>query len=372
MGFRQCPLEDLEIMNASFWHKKSVFLTGHTGFKGGWLSLWLNKMGANVHGYSLDPCSDPALFNVADIPSVLASDTRADLADLNSLKQALKSSKPEIIFHLAAQSLVRESYVSPLNTLVTNIMGTANLLEATREIESVQAVLIVTSDKVYQNTRQEPPFKELDLLGGQDPYSASKAATEIVTAAYRNSFFDVKGGHPAQIATARAGNVIGGGDWATDRLVPDCFRAFAAGEPVSLRYPNALRPWQHVLDPLSGYLILAEKLLSETGTTYAKAWKFGPIDSDNTTVYNVAELAARLWGDGASVAIESHNDHPHEADQLKLNSAQSRNELGWKSRWDLNQALDHTVRWHQDWTTGSDMKSASERQIEAYSSTLPI
>lgn len=361
-------LENLVKMQPSLWRDKSVFVTGHTGFKGGWLSLWLAQMGGRVHGYALNPPSDPALFDVADIATELASDVRADLADLDALKAALESAQPDVIFHLAAQSLVRDSYTSPLETFATNIMGTANLLEAARKVDSVRAVVVVTTDKVYENAEREVLFREEDPLGGHDPYSASKAATEIITASYRASFYDVTDGHPAQIATGRAGNVIGGGDWAADRLVPDCLRSFAADQPVLLRYPNAVRPWQHVLEPLSGYLSLAEHLLSEDGAEYARAWNFGPDDADDATVHDVAEAAGRIWGDGASVAVENLGDHPHEAGLLKLDSASARDKIAWRPRWNLDQALAHTVEWHREWLKGSDMKSLCREQIDAYMS----
>jgi len=363
-------VENVEIMMPLVWQGKSVFVTGHTGFKGSWLSLWLAQMGAEVHGFSLNPPSDPALFDVAEISNIISSDVRDDLANLDKLKSALKSAKPEVVFHLAAQALVRDGYKNPLDTFAANIMGTANLLEVVRDVDSVRAIVVVTTDKVYENAEQEILFNEADPLGGHDPYSASKAAAEIITASYRNSFYNVKDGHPAQIATARAGNVIGGGDWATDRLVPDCLRSFSANEAVLLRYPNAVRPWQHVLEPLSGYLVLAEKLLSESGPdfahNFAKAWNFGPDDDADATVHNVAETAARLWGGGASVAVKNNNDNPYEAGLLKLNSTLARNELGWKPRWNLDQALQHTIEWHHQWLKGSDMKSMCQNQINAY------
>lgn len=359
-------MESLVKVNSSFWHGKSVFVTGHTGFKGGWLSFWLAQMGADVCGYSLNPPSDPALFDVADIKSELAADTRADLADLVALKAVIKAANPDVIFHLAAQAIVRDSYTNPLSTFATNIMGTANLLEAAREVDSVRAIVVVTTDKVYQNAEQEIKFSEQDPLGGHDPYSASKAATEIITASYRSSFYNVTDGHSAQIATARAGNVIGGGDWATDRLVPDCLRSFSKGQTVLLRYPNAVRPWQHVLEPLSGYLILAENLLSEDGADYAKAWNFGPDESDDASVLTVAETAAKFWDDGATVTEENLGDHPREAGLLKLDSSLARKELDWQPRWNLDQALEQTVAWHRQWLKGTDMKALCRDQINAY------
>ena len=363
-------MESLVEVNSLFWQGKSVFVTGHTGFKGGWLSLWLAQMGADVHGFALNPPSDPALFDAADIKTVLASDIRADLTDLDTLKLAMKAAKPEVVFHLAAQSLVRESYSNPLATFATNIMGTANLLEVAREVDSVRAIVVVTTDKVYQNAEQEIKFSEQDSLGGHDPYSASKAATEIITASYRSSFYNVMDSHTVQIATARAGNVIGGGDWATDRLVPDCLRSFSKGQTVLLRYPNAVRPWQHVLEPLSGYLSLAEHLLSEDGVNYAKAWNFGPDDSDDASVHTVAETAAKFWGVGASVTLENLGEHPHEAGLLKLDSGLARNKLGWCPFWNLGQALEQTIAWHRQWLKGGNMKALCYDQINAYTAAL--
>ena len=362
-------MEDLERMKSVFWLNKSVFITGHTGFKGGWLSLWLNLMGANVHGYSLDPKSVPSLFNVADIAAAIASDVHADLMDLGELKSALKLANPEIIFHLAAQSLVRHSYVNPLETFSTNIIGTANLLEAVREVTSVRAIVVVTTDKVYENFGKKTVRKENDSLGGRDPYSASKAATEIITASYRSSFYATRGGHPAQIATARAGNVIGGGDWATDRLLPDCLRSFSTSEPVKLRYPGSIRPWQHVLEPLSGYLNLGQELLSKSGKNFAKAWNFGPNKSDCATVNNVVEKVAHLWGIEANIEIEALENIPHEASTLEIDSELAKKELDWCPQWNLDQALDNTVTWYQKWLKGAKMKSVCEEQIKAYTLT---
>lgn len=235
-----------------FWRGRSVLVTGHTGFKGGWLTLWLHGLGARVHGYALDPPTEPSLFETAYIRKLLASDTRADLANLTTLKSTFDEAQPEAIFHLAAQSLVREGYRDPLATLASNVMGTAQVLEAARASDTVRAIVLITTDKVYENREWAYPYREIDPLGGHDPYSASKAAAEIIAASYRASFFNGEHGHPAHVATARAGNVIGGGDWARDRLVPDCLRAFGEGKPVRLRFPNAVRPWQHVLEPLAG------------------------------------------------------------------------------------------------------------------------
>jgi len=352
--------------NADLWRGRSVFVTGHTGFKGGWLALWLHHLSANVHGFALDPPTTPSLFETARIKSLLASDTRADLADLAELESAFAAAQPEVVFHLAAQSLVRESYRDPLGTLTTNIMGTARVLEAARAIDSVRAIVLITTDKVYENREWEYSYREVDSLGGHDPYSASKAAAEIVAASYRASFFEREKGHPAHVATARAGNVIGGGDWATDRLVPDCLRAFAANQSVYLRLPAAVRPWQHVLEPLAGYLRLAERLFGADGEKFAKAWNFGPDTRGNATVGEVAAATARLWGDGARVEYAPATENPHEAGLLRLDSARARNALDWKPRWSLEDALEKTVAWQKAWKRGADMAAVCRDQIRAY------
>ncbi len=348
------------------WQDCPVFVTGHTGFKGGWLSLWLHRLGARVHGYALDPPTVPAFFDVIRAQFAMSSDVRANLADISRLRSALGHARPEVIFHLAAQPLVRESYRDPLGTLATNVMGTANLLEAARGVNSIRAIVVVTTDKVYLNHEEKPPYREGDCLGGHDPYSASKAAAEIVVGGFRASYFDGPSGHPARVATARAGNVIGGGDWAAARLVPDCLRSFADGKSVSLRFPAAVRPWQHVLEPLAGYLRLAEHLLLPDGGEFAKAWNFGPDESSNATVGEVAQTVARLWGHGARVELASSLDHPHEAGLLRLDSSAANAAFGWRPRWSLEQALTRTIEWHRAWLAGDDMTVVSMRQIEDY------
>jgi CDP-glucose 4,6-dehydratase len=343
---------------------RAVLLTGHTGFKGSWLALWLADLGARVHGYALHPPTEPNAFEVAQVAGVLASDTRADLADLAALTATLERSQPEVVFHLAAQPLVREGYRDPLGTLATNVMGTANLLEAVRGVDSVRAVVVVATDKVYENPETGHAFSERDPLGGTDPYSASKAAAEMVVASYRSTLFGTDR-HPARIASARAGNVVGGGDWATDRLVPDCLRAFAAGEPARLRHPDAMRPWQHVLEPLSGYLMLATRLLEDEGEQFARAWNFGPNASDDASVGEVAQRVASLWGNGALVD-RAGNAEWHEAGLLRLDSTQARAELGWTPRWSLQQALEHTVAWQRAWLRADDMQAVCREQIATY------
>ena len=356
-------------MRSETWAGRSVFVTGHTGFKGGWLSLWLHQLGAKVHGYALDPPTVPSLFEIARIADLLDSDTRRDLADLEALRTALAQTQPEVIFHLAAQPLVRESYKDPIGTLATNVVGTAHLLQAVRSVETVRAVVIVTTDKVYENREWVYPYREVDPLGGYDPYSASKAAAEIVVSSYRSSFFAKAKGKPSvHVATARAGNVIGGGDWAHDRLVPDCLRAFANGEPVQLRYPQAVRPWQHVLEPLFGYLLLAERLLGADASSYASAWNFGPDASGDATVGKVAQTIASYWGSSAQLELNTEVDHPYEAGVLRLDISRSREKLGWHPQWTLLQALRSTVDWTQAWLTGEDMREKSLAQISRYQS----
>jgi len=343
---------------------RSVLLTGHTGFKGGWLAVWLATLGARVHGYALAPPTEPNLFEVAQVANVLASDTRADLADLEALTATLERYRPEVVFHLAAQPLVGQGYRDPLGTLATNVMGTANLLEAVRGADSVRAVVVVASDKVYQNSESGHAFREGDPLGGQDPYSASKASAEIVVTSYRSSFFG-DGRHPARIASARAGNVIGGGDWAADRLVPDCMRAFAAGEPIHLRHPDAVRPWQHVLAPLSGYLALAARLLGDEAERFAGGWNFGPDAHDDATVEDIAQRIATLWG-GAARLERDADPGWREAGLLRLDSGKARSELGWAPQWSLQQALERTVEWYQAWQREDDMQAVCQQQIAAY------
>jgi CDP-glucose 4,6-dehydratase len=358
-------VEGVEVVNA-IWKGRPVFLTGHTGFKGSWLSLWLSQLGARVHGYSLDPPTNPNMFEAARLEAHLASHLRADILDLERLRRAVRESSPEVVFHLAAQPIVRTSYADPIGTFATNVMGTAHVMEALRGVESVRAIVIITTDKVYDPRRSEFAYREDDPLGGNDPYSASKAAAEIVTASYRKSFYLSKDGRPARVATVRAGNVIGGGDWAADRIVPDCLRAFGAGDPVHLRYPQAIRPWQHVLEPLSGYLQLAETLLEKPQGGFDSSWNFGPRPEDDATVGHLADSIARLWGDGARVVHSPSDKNPHEDKLLKLDSTRAHSELGWHPRWSLEQALHHTVSWHRAWLSNEDMAQVSLRQIREY------
>jgi CDP-glucose 4,6-dehydratase len=342
------------------WKGRRVFVTGHTGFKGGWLCLWLQSLGADVHGYALPPPTDPDLFSVAGVERGMASHTVADIRDYDCLSAALERARPECVFHLAAQPLVRYSYQQPVETYSTNVMGTVHLLEAVRATPGVKAVVVITSDKCYENQERSDGYREHDPMGGRDPYSSSKGCAELVTAAYRQAFLAEAG---VSVATARAGNVIGGGDWSTDRLVPDFLRAIDSGNPLFIRSPQSIRPWQHVLEPLSGYLALAERL-SADGAAVAEAWNFGPADHDAQTVQWIVEyLASRRpelsWTHDTS-------PQPHEARYLKLDSSQARLRLGWKSRWRLEEALDKTLDWHQAWRRGDDMRAMTIAQITEY------
>ncbi len=347
-------------MNRPFWRGKRVFLTGHTGFKGGWLALWLADMGAEVHGYALPPPTTPNLFAATSLQGRLASSTIADIRDAATLTQAMRTAQPDIVFHLAAQPLVRHSYVAPVETYAVNVMGTVNLLEAARQTPGVKAVINVTTDKCYENREWVWPYRENEAMGGFDPYSSSKACSELVTAAYRRSFLEPAGIH---LASARAGNVIGGGDWADDRLVPDFLRALDAGQTLAIRSPQATRPWQHVLEPLSGYLVLAEKLFSGS-QGYADAWNFGPEEADARPVQWIVEY---LCGQVPGAAWQCDaSPQPHEANMLKLDSSKARACLGWRPRWRLQTALGMTLAWHRAWKQGADMAAASVQQIHEY------
>jgi CDP-glucose 4,6-dehydratase len=348
-------------MRAEFWPGRRVFVTGHTGFKGSWLSLWLKRLGAEVHGYATAPPTNPNLFTVAGAAADLARHTVADVMDAEALRNALHAAAPEVVFHLAAQPLVRFSYQEPVTTYGVNVMGTVHLLEAVRTCDTVRAVVVITTDKCYENREWVWGYRESEPLGGKDPYSSSKACTELVTAAYRSSFLAAKG---VGVASARAGNVIGGGDWATDRLLPDFFRALDSGRSLEVRHPQATRPWQHVLEPLSGYILLAQSLLADP-SRYADAWNFGPRDGDTRTVRWILDYV------GTRVP-QSHwkptgeQQHLHEAHSLRLDSSKAAIQLGWSPRWSLEAALDRTVAWHTKWVEGSDMHGVCLEQIREY------
>ena len=354
-------------VNPAFWRGKRVFLTGHTGFKGGWLSLWLQSLGAEVHGYALPPPTEPSFFVEAGVEAGLASQILDDIGDLPCLREALHKADPEIILHLAAQPLVRYSYREPLETFATNVMGTAHLLEAARSLPGLCAIVNVTTDKCYENREWLWGYRENEALGGHDPYSASKACSELVTAAFRASFY---ASSKVALASARAGNVIGGGDWALDRLVPDFFRAFDRDEEVVIRSPRAIRPWQHVLEPLSGYLMLAERLYT-SGQDYAGAWNFGPAEEDAQPVAWVVERLAAAF-DNAKWRCEAKADDPHEAHYLRLDSSKARQLLAWAPRWRLHQALQKTAEWHLAWRSGQDMAAFSRRQIAEYTQAQEV
>lgn len=356
-------MEDL-VVDSRFWKGKRVFVTGHTGFKGSWLCLWLESMGAEVFGFALVPPTTPSLFEEAGLASLLAAHTIGDVRDADALGTALRDASPHIVFHMAAQSLVRPSYEQPVETYSVNVMGTVNVLEAARQLGSVEALINITTDKCYENREWLWGYRECEPLGGRDPYSNSKACSELVTFAYRSSFHESGG---PWIASARAGNVIGGGDWAMDRLLPDAFRALDAGTTLSVRYPNATRPWQHVLEPLSGYIALAQRL-SGDGSTFAKAWNFGPGDGDARPV---RWILGRLSGICPELKWQTDGlQTVHEAYHLKLDSAQAHVELGWRPRWPLAVALEKSAGWHQAWRGGYDTATICRNQIADYLGTV--
>jgi CDP-glucose 4,6-dehydratase len=356
--------------NAAFWQGKRVFITGHTGFKGSWLTLTLFRLGAKITGFALPPPTTPALFDLARVGEGIHS-VIADIRDADAIHRAVREARPEILFHLAAQPLVRQSYADPVETYTTNVMGLIHLLEAVRQSDSVRALVNITSDKCYENREWLWGYRENESLGGHDPYSSSKACAEIVTAAWRSSFFAPKTQTRTQthIATARAGNVIGGGDWGKDRLIPDILQAISARQPLRLRNPRAIRPWQHVLEPLSGYLLLAEKLYAE-GAAWAEAWNFGPADADAQSVQQITKMLAQHWPDALHWEIETESQ-PHEAYALKLDASKARARLGWRPRLDLRAALAEIARWQQAWQAGEDMRAVTLAQIAAFEQASP-
>jgi CDP-glucose 4,6-dehydratase len=353
----------MAMISSNFWRGKKVFITGHTGFKGSWLCLWLTTLGAEVFGYALDPPTDPSLFSVVRLEELLAANNLADIRSGDQLVLAMQQAEPDVVIHLAAQPLVLQSYQQPAETYGTNVMGTVNLLEAVRQCRSVKAVVNVTTDKCYENREWHWGYRENEPMGGYDPYSSSKACSELVTAAYRNSYFNpaAYANHGVALASARAGNVIGGGDWAQDRLICDCVGALLVGKKILLRNPAAIRPWQHVLEPLSGYLRLAQKLW-EGGSHFAEAWNFGPYDDDAQPVEWVVQRLCRKWGNGASYAV-AEGRHPHEAHYLKLDCSKANALLGWRPRWKLEKALDSIIDWTLAYQAGEDMREVTLRQI---------
>jgi CDP-glucose 4,6-dehydratase len=357
--------KESRVIDQAFWQNKKIFLTGHTGFKGSWLCLWLTQLGARVTGYALAPPTDPSLFELARVGELVDSRI-SDVRDALCLARIIQEASPEIVIHMAAQPLVRDSYNIPVETYATNVMGTVHLFEAVRGCGSVKAVVNVTTDKCYENREWVWGYRENEPMGGFDPYASSKACSELVTSAYRSSFFNPANysEHGVGLASARAGNVIGGGDWATDRLIPDCISALLACRPIRIRNPHAIRPWQHVLEPLSGYLALAQRLF-ESGTEYAEGWNFGPADDDAKSVEWIVSRICQIWGNGASYEIDA-GDHPHEAHYLKLDCSKARLRLDWCHRWDLDQALIHISEWIKVYSSGGDVRRCCLEQIASY------
>ena len=370
MAVRPGSVEGLGV-NPAFWAGKRILLTGHTGFKGSWLSLWLQSMGAQVTGYALAPPTTPSLFDAAHVMQGMTS-VLGDVRDLSAVQRAFTQHRPQIVIHMAAQSLVRHSYQDPVTTYGTNVMGTVHVLEAIRTTGGVKAVVNVTTDKCYENREWVWGYRENDSLGGHDPYSNSKGCAELVSAGYRSSYFnvDTHAQHGVSLATARAGNVIGGGDWAPDRLIPDLLAAFEQDKPATIRNPNAVRPWQHVLEPLRGYLTLAERLYVN-GPAYAQAWNFGPRDDDAKTVGWIARQMAGLWGEGAQCQTDA-GSHPHEAAHLKLDISKARSQLDWQPALSLTDALKLTIEWARQRQQGRDIQHLTLAQIQTYQTMVAI
>jgi CDP-glucose 4,6-dehydratase len=354
------------VISPAFWENKHVLITGHTGFKGSWLSLWLHSLGANVTGFALQPQTEPSLFHVLNLEQHI-NHIKGDVRDLTKLLAVFNDAKPEIVIHMAAQSLVSESYETPVETYSTNVMGTVNVLEAIRHSPTVKAGIIVTSDKCYENREQMWGYRESEAMGGYDPYSNSKGCAELVTSAYRSSFFNDKNyqAHGKAIASVRAGNVIGGGDWAEKRLIPDILKALSKKEPVILRHPNAIRPWQHVLEPLGGYLQLAEKLYAQ-GPVYAGGWNFGPDENDTQTVEAITAKLVSHWGNDASYKVENNNSYAHEAQTLRLDCTKARTLLKWQPRWNLETTLNQISTWHKAFLSGTNMHDYCLNEIKQY------
>ena len=348
-------------VNREFWNGKRVFLTGHTGFKGSWLSLWLQQMGAIVKGYALEPNTSPNLFELAEVSNNMESEI-GDITNLFQIKDSMHTFNPDILIHMAAQPLVRLSYEEPVLTYATNVMGTVNVLEAARTCKNLKAIVSVTTDKCYENKEWAWGYRENEPMGGHDPYSSSKGCAELVTSAYRNSFFNSE--NSAAIASARAGNVIGGGDWADDRLIPDILKSFEKKSPVIVRNPMATRPWQHVLEPLSGYLVLAEHLCTE-GKSYAEAWNFGPKDEDCKPVSWILDRMVANWNDQATWELDKNNN-PHEAGYLKLDCSKAASKLNWQPKWNLDYTLDKIINWHQKYLNGSNVQDECLNEIAEY------
>lgn len=379
MGHWQGPVEAMVLVamqanspsgqvEPAFWQGKTVFLTGHTGFKGGWLALWLTSMGAKVTGFALAPNTTPNLYASIQIEKDLVGSLIADLRDAKAVLTAVQAAQPEIVIHMAAQPLVRYSYDHPLETYATNVMGTAHVLDAIRQVSGVRSVVVVTTDKCYENREWVWAYREYEAMGGYDPYSSSKGCAELVSAAYRQSYFSPMryDDHGVALATARAGNVIGGGDWSTDRLIPDAIRAFEANQPLIIRNPLATRPWQHVLEPLAGYLVLAQALY-EYGPRFNGAWNFGPKPDDARTVEVVINTLIDCWPDPAEW-LQDSRQQPHEAQSLQLDCAKAQHELYWRPRWNLEEALIYIRDWYIAASRGTDLRELSLNQIAQYQS----
>lgn len=355
------------MIDSTFWNEKKVFVTGHTGFKGSWLSMWLSFMGARVIGYALDAPTNPSLYYTAHVPNMLEHVYIEDIRNKEKLTASIIESNPDIVIHMAAQPLVRESYVNPTETFATNVMGTVHVLEAVRKASNVRVVINVTTDKCYENKEWIWGYRENEPLGGYDPYSSSKACSELVTSSYRSSFFNKDSNkYGIAVASARAGNVIGGGDWATDRLIPDCLRALTTGTTVRIRNPNSIRPWQHVLEPLSGYITLAQKMW-ENISDYSEAWNFGPHYEDARSVKWIVEELCHLWGQDANYSIDD-GEHPHEAAYLKLDISKANHLLDWYPTWNLRTALEKIVEWGKAYQVGHNMQELCREQIKVFSS----
>jgi CDP-glucose 4,6-dehydratase len=354
-------------MNVEFWRGRKVFLTGHTGFKGSWLSLWLSEMGAEVHGFALAPSTNPSLFEVAHIEEALASHTIGDIRSLAAVETALSASQADIVLHLAAQPLVLESYSDPLTTFETNVMGGANLLDACRRVPSVKAIVFVTSDKCYENRETIWAYRETDAMGGYDPYSSSKGCSELIAASMAKSYFS--GPNAAVVATGRAGNVIGGGDWSKDRLTVDILNGLAKGEMVTIRRPDAVRPWQHVLEPLSGYLTLAERIRTSKPAGF-EGWNFGPYVESERTVGDLARIMVQKWGSPNLLNIDPPREILHEANLLKLDITKAMTSLGWRPRLNFDQTLEWTIAWRRAFEDKKNMRDTTVQQIKTYMSLL--
>lgn len=350
----------------SFWNNKKVFITGHTGFKGSWLSLWLNHLGADVYGYGLSPATEPNLFRILNLEQKIKSSI-SDIRDLSKVKSAISEVMPEIVFHLAAQPLVRKSYQDPVETFSTNIMGTVNFLESVRACRSIKSAVIVTSDKCYENKEWAWPYRENEPMGGFDPYSSSKGCAELIASSYRNSFFSSvkRGEYSALVATARAGNVIGGGDWSEDRLIPDIVKSINKNEKIVLRNPSAIRPWQHVLDSLYGYMTLANKLYLEE-SEYADSWNFGPSDKDSFSVEEMLKKFLNAYGLNSNYEINKSASLVHEANYLKLDSSKAKAKLNWKTKWETEESVERTAKWYKSYFSNKDMTAYSLNEIEEH------